>query len=131
MTRSRRITVTLLACLLPVGVGLAACGGESADRQRAESPATTSAGTGVKVALFRFQPSTLQVPAGTTVTWGNEDAILHTVTAGAPGQPSGEFDEEMADKGATASVTFDQPGIFEYFCSRHPEAMRGKVTVTG
>ncbi len=80
--------------------------------------------------MFRYQPGTLQVPAGTTVIWRNDDAILHTVTAGLPGQPTGGFDEELPDKDATASVRFDRAGTFPYFCARHPEAMRGEVTVT-
>ncbi len=66
---------------------------------------------------------------GGTVTWRNDDAVLHTVTAGAPGQATGRFDEALPDKGRTASVTFHQPGNFQYFCARHPEAMRGEVSV--
>lgn len=132
MTTSRRNTGILRGCLLAVflSVGLAACGGQSTNPERADSPPGASEATSVKVALFRFQPATLQVPAGTTVTWRNDDAILHTVTAGDPGQPTGDFDEQLADKGATASVTFDKPGTFKYFCARHPEAMRAEVTVT-
>lgn len=131
MTTPRRTARTLPACLLALalGVGLAACGGESGD-QRADDRTSAAQATNVKVALFRFQPGTLQVPAGTSVTWRNDDAILHTVTAGVPSQPAGDFDKELPDKGASASVTFDRPGTFKYFCARHPEAMRGEVTVT-
>ncbi len=131
MTIRRRPPHTLRACLfvLTLGVGAAACGGESG-RQRPEGTASAPQATSVKVALFRFQPGTLQVPAGKTVTWQNDDAIVHTVTAGAPGQPSGDFDKELPDKGASASVRFDRPGTFKYFCARHPEAMRGEITVT-
>ena len=131
MTAPGRTTRILSACMLALtlGVGVAACGGESGN-QPAESAVSAPDATSVKVALFRFQPGTLRVPAATTVTWHNDDAILHTVTAGVPGQPTGLFDEELPDKGATASVTFDRPGTFTYFCARHPEAMRGEVTVT-
>lgn len=140
-TSVRRPTAAVLLAVL-LSIGLAACGGGSDSGggagNGAEAAAPAKAGDAkagdakaVKIALFRYQPDALQVPAGTTVTWTNDDAILHTVTSGAPGQPSGVFDEEMADKGATASVTFDKPGTFAYFCARHPEAMRGTVTVTG
>ena len=131
MTMRRRTAHTLRACLLALtlGVGAAACGGDTG-KQRAAAPTSAAEATRVKVALFRFQPGTLQVPAGTNVTWHNDDAIVHTVTAGVPGQPGGDFDKELPDKGATASVKFDRPGTFKYFCTRHPEAMRGEVTVT-
>ncbi len=137
----RRTSRILGASVLALSLAFAgaACGDGGDDQPRAEESASTgradaTAGTdttSVKVALFRFQPGTLEVKAGTSVTWRNDDAILHTVTAGTPGAPSGEFDEELSDKGATASVTFDKPGTFAYFCARHPEAMRGTVTVTG
>ena len=131
MSMRRRTAVTVGACLLALtlGVGVAACGGRAGE-QRAEAPTRAPQATSVKVALFRFQPGTLQVAPGTTVTWHNDDAITHTVTAGIPGQPSGDFDEELPDKGARASVAFDNPGTFTYFCARHPEAMRAEVTVT-
>ena len=131
MTMRRRTAHTLRACLLALtlGVGAAACGGD-AGNQRADAPTSAPQATRVKVALFRFQPGTLQVPAGTSVTWHNDDAIAHTVTAGDPGQPSGDFDKELPDKGASASVRFDSPGTFQYFCARHPEAMRGEIKVT-
>ncbi len=128
MTTRRRTGHTLRACLLALalGVGGAACGGD-AGNQRSEAPTNAPQGARVRVALFRFQPGTLQVSAGTSVTWHNDDAIVHTVTAGDPGQPSGDFDKALPDKGASASVRFDRPGTFKYFCARHPEAMRGEI----
>ena len=35
----------------------------------------------VTIKLFQYQPGRIQVKAGTTVTWMNEDEIFHTVTA--------------------------------------------------
>lgn len=90
-----------------------------------EAPETPAA---VTVQQFRFQPEDITVVVGTTVTWSNEDRILHTVTAGAPDAPTGEFDEEMPDQGTTVQVTFSTAGTFDYFCSRHPH-MVGTVTV--
>lgn len=145
MTSSKRRGGTLAAAALTLTLFLgAACGDGSNDDEPASAttsaPTTTAASTDptgagqadgaeVKVALFRFQPATLEVPAGTTVTWRNDDQIVHTVTAGVPGAPADDFDEELADKGSTASVKFDEPGSYKYFCARHPEAMRAEVTV--
>jgi plastocyanin len=130
MTKKKIISRTARTCalVLALGFGMAACGGGSGNQQ-AEPPTSDPGATRVKVALFRYQPGTIQVPAGGSVTWHNDDAIVHTVTAGVPGQPGRDFDKELADKGATASVRFDRPGTFKYFCARHPEAMRGEVTV--
>ena len=117
-----------------LAVALAACGGGSGSSgQPAASPDSTVPGGShtVQIKQFRYQPGKVEITAGTTVTWRNEDAILHTVTAGTPGQAKGDFDKELADKGTAASVTFDSPGTFTYFCSRHPEAMRAEITVKG
>lgn len=121
---TRLVAAGALALALVLG---AACGADSGSP--ASAPAQEPGTTDVTVALFRYQPGTIEVPAGTTVAWLNQDAILHTVTAGVPGRPTGGFDQELADKGARASVTFDRPGTFPYFCTRHPEAMRGEVKV--
>ena len=41
---------------------------------------SSSANT-VNIKSFSFQPATLNVPAGTTVTWHNQDSVQHTVTS--------------------------------------------------
>ena len=90
--------------------------------------APTAAENAVTVAMFKFDPTPLQVKAGTTVTWTNKDEILHTITAGAPGAASGEFDKEMPAAGSTASFTFSAAGRYTYFCSRH-QFMQGEIIV--
>lgn len=70
-----------------------------------------------------FQPQTITVPVGTTVTWKNRDQEEHTVT----------FDDgfsymRLTALGATANYTFTGPGTFSYYCDPHPE-MTGKVIV--
>ncbi len=131
MTAPVRPTRIVVAAALALTLALAAgaCGNDSSTGRPAGSATSTAEGSSVKIALFRFQPASLEVLVGTTVTWRNDDAILHTVTAGVPGQPTGVFDEALPDKGAVASVTFDKPGTFTYFCDRHPEAMRAEITV--
>jgi plastocyanin len=82
----------------------------------------------VLVKGFLFQPDAIRLPAGTTVTWENSDQILHTATAGVPDAASGLFDGQMNGADTSFSHTFDTPGTFVFFCSRHPH-MRGEVTV--
>lgn len=82
----------------------------------------------VAIQTFQFRPTPLDVKAGTQVAWMNNDDILHTVTSGTPESPDGRFHSPLRGKGATFSMTFDQPGTYAYFCSRH-QSMRGEVRV--
>ena len=98
------------------------------DEARSETLTETADAATVLVKGFLFQPNAIEVPAGTTVTWENSDQILHTATAGVPDAPSDLFDGQMDGAGTSFTHTFDTPGTFVFFCSRHPH-MRGEVTV--
>ncbi len=80
-----------------------------------------------------YSPAELTVEVGTTVTWTNNDTVLHTVTSGASennvATADGLFDSGFLDPGATWSYTFTEEGVFDYHCTPHPW-MIGKVTVT-
>src|SRR5215211_2747651 len=78
----------------------------------------------VSVVDFAFEPATLSVPVGATVTWTNTGSRPHTVTA-----DDGSFDSGRLDPGEQFSQTFDQPGTFTYHCGFHPE-MQGSIVVT-
>ena len=82
----------------------------------------------VTIKLFQYNPGRIQVQAGTTVTWMNEDEIFHTVTAVAPEKKGGGFDASLDGKGKNFSFIFSQPGIYAYYCDRH-EHMRGEIEV--
>ena len=68
------------------------------------SPQNAVSGTSVEIKGFAFNPPTITVPAGTTVTWTNQDAAPHTATA-----DDKSFDTGRLDQGKSASVTFDKP----------------------
>ena len=78
-----------------------------------------------------FVPETIAVSNGTTVTWTNQDTILHTVTSGTPegGNSGTEFDSSYIAEGKTFQHTFSTAGTFDYYCTLHP-FMKGKVTVS-
>lgn len=69
-----------------------------------------------------FQPGSIAVNVGGTVTWSNQDRE-HTVTARDRAWDSGIF-----DAGQSFSRTFNAPGTIEYFCIIHPD-MVGTVVV--
>lgn len=70
-----------------------------------------------------YAPKVMTVKAGTTVTWVNEDRVLHTVTS-----RDRIFHSGNMRKGQRWSRTFDEPGTYEYYCLPHPW-MTGAVIV--
>ena len=83
----------------------------------------------ISIKGFAFAPDDLTVPAGTTVTWTNDEDSLHTVTSGTPPSPSGLFDSGEIDTGVEFAYTFTAEGSYPFFCARH-DFMKGVVTVT-
>jgi plastocyanin len=75
----------------------------------------------------------VEVTVGTTIRWTNNDSVAHTVTSGASdglaGTPDGKFDSGFLDAGATWEYTFDEAGVYPYYCIPHPW-MRGTLVVT-
>jgi plastocyanin len=78
----------------------------------------------IKIANFTFDPPTLTVKAGTTVTWVNADDIPHLVS-----EKDGKFRSSALDTDDKFSQTFSTAGTVEYFCIIHPK-MTGKIVVT-
>jgi plastocyanin len=87
-------------------------------------------GATVEIAMkdISFQPSTITIKVGTTVTWTNDDPVAHTVTSGTRGNPSGLFDSGNVGPGQTFSFTFNEPGTYDYYCKIH-SGMDGVVVV--
>src|SRR5215213_825614 len=104
----------MLAVLVAVGGFLARIGPVAAHQDAAIE---------VQVVDFSFEPGTITVPVGATVTWTNTGSRSHTVTA-----DDGSFDSGRLDPGEQFSQTFDKPGTFTYHCGVHPE-MQGSIVV--
>lgn len=68
------------------------------------------------------------ISVGTTLTWTNQDGVAHTVTSGVPGSPSGVFDSGNINSQGSFSHTFNQAGVFKYYCKIHT-TMTGIITV--
>lgn len=84
----------------------------------------------VNMFIYEFMPMEFTVPAGTTVTWINNDESEHTVTAGDGSFDSGNIMTANVQPGASFSFTFTEPGTYEYVCTIHPR-MTGTIIVTG
>lgn len=75
-----------------------------------------------------YVPPAVQVAAGGSVTWRNDDVAFHTVTSGEYGSPDGAFDSGHLDPGEEFAVTFAEAGEVGYHCTLHPW-MVGRVIV--
>lgn len=64
-----------------------------------------------------FLPHILAVPAGSTVTFPNEDPITHNLFSLTPGNT---FDLGLYRKGAGKTHKFDAPGPVNVYCNIHP-----------
>jgi plastocyanin len=88
---------------------------------------TTTTGTGSKGAPgpnevwiqgSAFNPSSITIAPGTSITWTNKDVIAHTATSNA-GQAD-TFDSGTLNTNGTYSYMFNIAGTFTYYCKVHP-----------
>jgi plastocyanin len=79
--------------------------------------------TEIGIDNFKFAPTPLTVPKGATVTWVNRDDIPHSIVCQALNVHSHPMDTD-----GTFSLTFNQPGKYDYLCGLHP-FMHGQIIV--
>lgn len=95
-----------------------------------EPDATEAPPVTIEMADFAYQPGDITVPVGTAVTWVNNDGgARHSATAA-----DGSFDTGLFGSGEEATVVFDTPGTYLYYCTLHGSAdgsgMAATITVT-
>ena len=110
--------------------------GEAAARAHASSSASVAVGGpaaatafsapgDVNIDNFAFNPKTVRVSAGSSVTWRNRDDVPHKIQSA-----DNRFKASpLLDTKGVYSVDFKQSGEYPYFCSLHP-VMQGKIVVT-
>ena len=108
-----RLRTRLAAVLAAVALVVAACGGGSG------GPGANA----VNIVDYAYNPATITVPKGTTITWKNTASRTHTVT-----MDNGSFDETVL-AGASLPEAFATAGTFTYHCTIH-SGMTGTVVVT-
>jgi plastocyanin len=74
---------------------------------------------------MKYEPDKLEVAAGDTVVWTNQDDRDHTVVA-----KDGSFKSGNISRGESFKYQFKKAGTFAYACSLHPR-MKGTVVVKG
>jgi len=75
-----------------------------------------------------YVPSLIVIEKGKQVTWVNEDSAFHSVTSGFYTAPTELFDSGYLDPFESYTLTFDEAGTYDYFCTLHPW-MKGQVIV--
>jgi plastocyanin len=93
------------------------------------STKTTPSGNGnlsknvVHITNYSFQPESITINKGESVTWVNDDSVTHTVTS-----DTNLFDSGSISADGNFTYTFSQSGTFRYHCSIH-SSMKGEVVV--
>jgi plastocyanin len=106
----------LLPVVAAAAVFAAGCGGSDTSEPVAATEVEM-------VKSYRFDPKVIEIKAGGTVTWTNEDNFTHTV------QVEGQEDHKVG-QGESVEITFDKPGTYHYICTLHSQDMDGTVIVT-
>jgi plastocyanin len=117
MNLIRPVEGALVGALL--AAALAACGG-------GVSAAHATRTTHVDLPRsYRFDPSSITISTGQTVTWTNDDNFTHSVRL----TDQNNRIVGIMHPGDHVSHTFSAPGTYHYDCSFHPHDMQGIVVV--
>ena len=88
----------------------------------AAAATTTTVTNQVSIINLAFDPQSITVKVGDTVTWVNGDSTAHTVVA-----DDGSFDSGDLAPGASFAFTFSAAGTVPYHCGVHPQMTGGVV----
>jgi plastocyanin len=122
----RAMAVVLLLGLVLALVGCSSGGGSTSGGTATPPVSGSSSGSGATATTvveknFAFEPATLDVKVGDTVTFKNEDSAPHNVKI--DGKELGS-----QDPGASVTWTAAAAGSFPYSCTIHP-SMTGEIVV--
>ena len=105
-----------------------AAGAACSNSTYGSSSSCTPTATQVCLVSSTFNPVTLMITHGATVTWVNADGITHTVTS----DPTSTEVFDHSFSGGTFSHTFNTAGTYNYHCTIHGgvgTGMHGTITV--
>jgi len=139
----KRATASLLGLVLVAAGTVAACGGDD-DSAGGDGGLSTSDGSVPEDVVVidtdpaevtaldnSFRPENIEVAAGTEVVWTNKGRNEHNVLHVEGDEWGVEVDDFQP--GAVYSHTFDEAGVYRYYCSIHgttDAGMIGTIVVT-
>jgi plastocyanin len=123
------VIVTLPGTVGPITITAAADVPTGSPQTYTAEATEVSTSAEVSVVNNAFNPSTITIAPGTTVTWTwAPTAVLHNVAPVAGGtEPARSGNPTNAP--FTHEHTFNNPGTYNYTCEVHGPAMSGVVTV--
>jgi plastocyanin len=129
----RRIPISIAVLLSLFGAALLVPGAASAGGGcHGGRPVTDKRTTTVAMSGNCFVATITRVDVGATVTFVNEDEAMHAVTGAnyswGMGAEEGVVVKESLGKGDSLEQTFEESGVYPYFCFLHP-SMVGAVVV--
>ncbi len=120
----KKLMLLGLAALVGAVVMTAGCTSYSPGPSASSAPQTSTASqNAVSMKGLAFNPSSLTIKKGASVTWTNDDTVTHTVTS-----DTGAFESGNLSPGATFTHQFNDTGTFPYHCSIHT-FMKGALAV--
>jgi plastocyanin len=87
------------------------------------SPSVSAGSQTVAIPDLSFQPSSLTIQRGASVTWRNDASVSHQIVS-----DTNAFSSPVLNPGASYTHVFDQAGTYPYHCAIHP-SMTGTITV--
>jgi plastocyanin len=123
----RSLKPLLAGLLFVLALALIGCssggstGGSSGSNPAGTQPTESSAGATVTEKDLAFDPATLELKVGDTVTFTNEDSAPHNVSI--DGKELGS-----QNQGDSVTWTAEKAGTFPYTCTVHP-SMTGEIVV--
>lgn len=114
---TRGLITRLFLWLAALALTAAACAS-----QGSAGPPPSVEGPAVAVRDYQFEPASLTVEEGATVTWVWEGRAPHDVV--------GRGFRSRDQSSGTFRHTFEQPGTYTYECTIHP-GMEGSIVVEG
>jgi plastocyanin len=129
----RRFSSLKLVLFVIPAFAIVACTGDEGPSPVTPTQAPDPAGEDghvVGMSNLQFETDRLEILVGESVSWSNDDGVIHTVTHGSQGQPipDGLFDQSI-QPGERFTVPFDVAGTYPVTCTIHP-AMNMEVVVT-
>jgi plastocyanin len=117
----------ILVVLVAGGIAIGQPGREHAHSATA-APHSHASGPTVSMAKsYRFEPALIEVPAGATLTWLNDDNFTHNVKLS--GGVGVDWTSPTLRPGESTGFKFEAPGTYEYLCVFHSQNMRARVVV--
>ena len=118
---------------------ISGCGAASVSSSHAQAPqsstaiSTIYAGGAANHTIIipnndMFAPYIAQLNVGDTVTWVNEDTVLHTILTSPTMQGDAVNPTQfqfVLGPGKSASLTLRQPGLYYYYCDAHATLVAG------